>query len=80
MPIDGVMCRLRPSSGKLSDKASMIFSATCAASSVVRMPGTSTTNSSPPRRATVSLARTARHKRLATSFSNWSPSCGRANR
>jgi hypothetical protein len=69
MPIDGEMCSSLPSNGNGADSTSMIFSATLLQSSSPATPGTSTTNSSPPSLATVSLARTARHRRLATSLS-----------
>ncbi len=55
--------------------AAMVFSATCCAPSSwsSRRFSRITANSSPPRRATVSLARTQAVSRAATAFRSWSP-------
>ena len=62
-----------PSSRNGSASASRMRPATSIASAGCAMSGSSTANSSPPSRATVSPGRTARSRRRATTSSSWSP-------
>ena len=72
-PMDRPTCRLCPSSMKGSAKRSRMCPATLAEASALVGPSMTTTNSSPPRRATVSRRRTAPFRRTATSWSSLSP-------
>nr|WP_167978006.1 hypothetical protein [Lentzea indica] len=63
----------RPSSVTGMANAERILSATMRAFSAEPTPGSSTANSSPPRRATRSVSRTAHERRLATWRSSRSP-------
>ena len=73
MPIEGVTVSSRPSRTMGSDSVSMIFCATWAESAPILISGSTTTNSSPPTRHTVSPSRSCLTRRAATSLSSRSP-------
>ena len=73
MPIDAEVKTSCPSMSKGIDSSRCTRSATREASAAVSTPSTSTANSSPPRRATVSPARRVRSRRREIWMSSWSP-------
>ena len=73
MPMETPICTVAPSTRIGWEMAAIMRSATMASISRLSMPSTRTPNSSPPRRAAVSVSRTAEWMRSATSVSTTSP-------